>query len=219
MKVLVAPLIMPGMQSKAIWSLMEIVQQRWPLVKSDVQRTEYRRNQIAANLMEGDDDAVVMLDGDHRHPGDLVHRLRNDADQQPEADVIGALCFRRGEPYDPCAWVMNKESGKYWWGIPWPKGLVEVDAVGFGAVLFRRTCFEKLARPWFYYDYSRSGEDLWPTEDMTFCQRAREAGLRIFVDTTLVSPHVFEGEVGEETCLSYIAANPNAVSDQEGHDR
>ena len=215
MKVLVAPLIMPGMLMKAHWALLEIVQKGWPLVRTDALRTEMRRNRIAEHLLTTQDaDAVVMLDGDHKHPGDVVHKLLHDAEQMPEADVIGALCYRRSAPYDPCAWMLDHHSGKYYWSVPWPEGLVEVDAVGFGAVLFRRRCFEILPPPWFIYDYQYViREDTWPTEDVTFCKEARKAGLRIFVDTTLESPHLFEGEITRETCLSYLAANPNAVKE------
>ena len=216
MKLLVAPLIMPGMLMKAQWALLEIIQQRWPLVRTEALRTEIRRTRIAEHLLEtGDADAVVMLDGDHKHPSDIVYRLRNNAEQHPEADVIGALCYRRSAPYDPCAWILDHHTGKYCWPIPWQEGLVEVDAVGFGAVLFRRRCFEILPKPWFIYDYQYIPEDIWPTEDITFCKEARKAGLRIFVDTTLESPHLFEGEITRDTCLSYLAANPNAVKEYD----
>jgi hypothetical protein len=160
-------------------------------------------------------DAIVMLDCDHAHPENIIAQLKGDAEQHPYADVIGALCFRRAEPYDPCAWILDRKQGKYVWPVPWQKGLVECDAVGFGAVLFRRHCFEVLTRPWFYYDYSKVKDGLWPSEDMTFCERARKAGLRIFVDTTLTSPHIFEGEVDEGTCLSYLAADPKAATVEE----
>jgi hypothetical protein len=200
---------MPGPYMKAQRALDEIVQQRWPLVETDCFRTEMRRCQIGEHvLISPDADAVVMLDHDHRHPADTVYRLRKDAEDHPEADVIGALCFRRAAPYDPCAWWYNKETGKYWANIPWPKGLVEYDAIGMGAVLFRRKCFEVLPKPWFAYDYSNVAEDIWPTEDIWFSKAARAAGLRIFVDTTLISPHIFEGEIDENTCLSYAAAHP-----------
>jgi hypothetical protein len=216
MKVLVAPLIMPGMLVKAHWALLEIVQQRWPLVKTECQRTEMRRCQIADHLLQDQEaDAVVMLDGDHKHPADIVYRLRQDAEDHPEADVVAALCFRRSAPYDPCAWQMDHRTGKYFWNVPWKEGLVEVDAVGFGAVLFRRRCFEVMRAPWFTYDYQYAAEGTWPTEDIAFSKAARAAGLRIFVDTTLISPHLFEGEIGRETCFSYIAANPQAVEDKE----
>jgi hypothetical protein len=215
MKVLVAPLLMPGMLMKAQWALLEIVQQRWPLVKTDCQRTEMRRSQIAEHLMEDKEaDAVVMLDGDHKHPADIVYRLRHDAEQLPQADVIGALCFRRSEPYDPCFWQLNAE-GKYCCIVPWQEGLLEVDAVGFGAVLFRRRCFEVLPKPHFTYDYVEAAEGFWPTEDIGFSMRARAVGLRLFVDTTLVSPHLFEGEVDDKTCRSYIAAHPKEAVEQQ----
>jgi hypothetical protein len=77
--------------------------------------------------------------------------------------------------------------------------------------LIHRSVFEHLTRPWFYYDYSgaEEGGKNWTrtTEDINFCKKARAAGIRIFVDTTICSPHIAcdTPAVDQEYWRAYVA--------------
>lgn len=113
---------------------------------------------------------------------------------------MGALCFRRTAPFDPLA-VRAVPKG------PWApvsgrdEGLLACDVVGTGANLIARTVFERLPRPWFHYGYEGASRDTWPGEDTSFCRKARAAGIQVWVDTSVVSPHLGEVAVDRETGL------------------
>ncbi|OGV68125.1 MAG: hypothetical protein A3K18_28150, partial [Lentisphaerae bacterium RIFOXYA12_64_32] len=166
-------------------------------------RTDVARNRYAESLLASDFTHLLMLDCDHDHPVDLVQRLSRRVEEDPSREIIGALCFRRSPPYDPLA-IRETADGR-WLPIDGQDvGVVPCDVVGTGAILIARTVFERLARPWFYYDYQGAAMDLWPGEDTSFCIKAREAGIQAWVDTSTVSPHLGEVAVEREIFLGHV---------------
>lgn len=79
-------------------------------------------------------------------------------------------------------------------------GLVEVDATGSGALLVKREVFESLIPNWLEIDEKSFEGPEWfsyrerGTTDFFFCRKAKEAGYKIYVDTTLHAIHLRLGE-------------------------
>jgi hypothetical protein len=48
-------------------------------------------------------------------------------------------------------------------------------------------------------------DNVWPGEDMGFCLKCHDAGIDLYVDTTITSPHLIDAEVDEEAYRAYIA--------------
>jgi len=74
------------------------------------------------------------------------------------------------------------------------KDVVEVGEVGFGFVCMKSEIFSKIERPWFSTVFQKvtQGEEerLIPYgEDYSLCIRARKAGYKIFVDTSVRLGH------------------------------
>ena len=170
-----------------------IAQQGVPLINAGYGEIAMQRCKVAEHLLESTYTHVLMLDHDHEHPYDIVQALAKRVIEDPRRLIVGGLVFRRTAPYDPALMLMDKR-GDYWRSTEWESGVVEVDALSTACVLIHRSVFEHLTRPWFFYDYSgaeEGGKD-WVrmTEDINFCRKARAAGLRIWVDTTVCSPHI-----------------------------
>ena len=197
------------------WHFMAIAGRGWPIVAQPYNRTDIARNAFASYLLDHPEFShLVMLDLDHRHPTDIVERLARWCENAPHViQMVGGLSFRRREPYDPLMWV--RQDGHYYVPGEWDPGLAEGDMIGFGAVMIARSVFEALAPPWFTYDYSRAAEGTWPTEDIGFCQRVRQAGVSIWCDTSTVSPHHIDGWVDESTFRSYLVTQVEGATD--GH--
>jgi len=94
--------------------------------------------------------------------------------------------------------------------IPWENiklriGLMEIAACGFGCVLIKSEVLKGMEYPHFVY---RSALDHAHTysEDVYFCQKAREAGFKIYADTTILCDHVgsFSFKVQDEKPKSVI---------------
>ena len=180
-------------------------------------RTDMARNRAAQSFMEiagSPDDALVMLDCDHIHPHDILTRL---AAHDPALGVVGALYFRRGEPYDPLFFRRDDE-GILRNPAEWEPGcLYECDAVGTGGVLIRRWVFEELTEagcgyPWFQYAYPPKGS-FSMTEDIFFAEQCEKAGIYHYCDTSIITPHLGIQVIGPDTWDAYKKARPDILVD------
>lgn len=187
---------------EVFFNFLGIAQQGFPFVKMDYGRTDLGRNRLAIHLLKSDFTHLIMLDLDHVHPINIVQRLMVHFHNNPELEVVGGLNFRRGTPYDACAFIRG-DDGSYYSMSEWEKGLIKVDALGTGCIAIARTVFEKIEPPWFFNDYSRVMDDIWPGEDMGFAEKCRIAGISQWVDTTLTSPHLIDAVVDESTFIEY----------------
>jgi hypothetical protein len=199
---------LPSLVFASFWA---IARGGWPLLDVGYGRTDLNRNRFAEALLESNATHLLMLDLDHVHPPDVVERHARWALERPECLVIGGMHFRRGEPFDPLAFAYGPDGALHPLA-DWPRGgLIEVHALGHGTLLVHRSVFEQLAPPWWGYDYGRASEGVYPTEDMYFCYLCREAGIRLWVDTTISSPHIIENLITEKSHRAWLETHPEAV--------
>lgn len=181
-------------------------------------RNDIARNKLAAAALEGGFDWVIQLDSDHKHPPDIVERLLRWPDKDPSIRIVGGLNFRRGEPYDPCAFIIGDDGHTYSL-VDWEEGLIKVDAIGTGSIAIHTSVFEDIDFPWFGYDYNNvlDNNSTYPGTDIWFSRKAREAGISMYVDTTTTSPHHFDNWITEHTYRSYMRANKERVANSVGY--
>jgi hypothetical protein len=170
--------------------------------------------------MEGD--WIIFVDDDMTWQPDAFARLvaiQRDLD----LDMVGALCFQRGEPHQPTLYMRESPTeGQYVFLEDWEDGsLVEVDATGMAFVLITKRLLAAIAgefpsieerrrrRPPSYFRWDEKGFG----EDLTFCQDAKKAGARLFVDTGIKTGHVSEMTVTHETFLSQLIQRPGDVTE------
>lgn len=115
------------------------------------------------------------------------------------APIVGALCMTANSDRDPnpTLYELAERDGKPRWRIigAWPEDtLMPVAATGAACLLIHRTALEKIAAdcgdtawPWF----AESAIAAAPVgEDLTFCLRAREAGIPVHVHTGIPVGHI-----------------------------
>jgi len=71
-------------------------------------------------------------------------------------------------------------------------GLLKVDFCGVPIIMIHRSVFEKMPRPWFETRDEGGGQC---THDIYFCNKAREIGLPIHVDTHIDCGHIIEAPI------------------------
>ncbi len=196
------------------YNFWAIAQQGTPAMRMPYGRTDVVRNRAAMNLLRSSFTHILMLDADHIHPEDIVQRLCRWVLLNPEIQVVGGLNFRRGEPYDPCCFLLGKD-GKLYPPAEWSQGLIQVDALGTGSILIAREVFEQLEPPWFFNKYDKVWEDAWPGEDIGFSEKCREAGIKMWVDTTTTSPHMIDAYVDESSFKQYLAEHDAGIMSLE----
>lgn len=185
--------------------LVSVAQQGYPFAFQPYGRVDVVRNRFAEHLLANPQFShLVMLDLDHAHPADIVARLCQTVEETPERQVVSALTFRRGKPYDPIAFRMDGE--RVYSVVDWTPGeVIEVDVVGFGATIIAREVFERIEPPWFRYEYQSGNLEAFPTEDIYFSRACRSAGVRLWVATGVVTDHLHTGRVNEQVFRAFMA--------------
>jgi GT2 family glycosyltransferase len=150
-----------------------------------------------------DDDMVLLLDEEQVRRRDWrdAHFSRLLAHNK---DVISGLAFVRGEPYTPVIGKLDTgetdEEGKAksHWLRDYPEGLIECDFIGLSCCLIKTEVFKNPAfvKPWFWFtsNYGQAGCG----EDVRFCNKAKLAGYKIWVDTTIKTGHLGLREMIDE---------------------
>ena len=202
------------MQQEAFFGFVGIFQQGWGFAQLAYTRNDIARHKLAKFLLDGDYTHLLMLDSDHIHPPDIVARLARWFQAYPnEVRVVGGLNFRRGAPYDPCAFVdpgdgqfhrLSEWEGHDEQGAP-VRGAVSVDALGTGSMMIARDVFEQLPEADGWFDYSYADRNGWPGTDMTFSAKCKAAGIELWCDTTCTSPHIGAMMITEETYRVFLA--------------
>jgi GT2 family glycosyltransferase len=131
---------------------------------------------------------LLWIDDDMVFAPDSLQRLL-----AHDLDIVGGLCHGRRAPhYAPI--LLKKQGGSlmgYAYQHDYIRGLVEVDATGGAFLLVKREVFVSIENK-----FTTPGEGPWSHrgsgEDTAFCERAKECGYKIFVDTSLEIGHIAE---------------------------
>jgi hypothetical protein len=168
------------------------------------------REALVEQALEGGYDYVFFVDSDTIVPADAIVRLMG-----RQKDIVAGLYRGRRPPFPfilrPLG-VTDEDAKKTIFMPYWKPGdLQEVDRVGLGCMLIRTAIFEKMRRPWFFFNRAPSfapgakseralksrwvggGEDWW------FCKSAKEAGFRIWIDTSILCLHETRIYIGPES--------------------
>lgn len=150
----------------------------------------YNRNKIVKHFLERPQyDYLLMIDGDIVPPPDYLKLI------DFKKDIISGLCFAyTKQNIFPLILKKSKEKitgSKY---RPYDSlhpdkwtGLVEVDAVGTGAMIMSRKVLEQIPYP-FKNVYDKNGEKQIGL-DLNFCRVAKKKGFKVFCHTDYVCSH------------------------------
>lgn len=159
------------------------------------------RNSIVAQALHAGCTHLMMMDTDQIYPPDCLTKLLSH-----QKDIVGVRVHRRWPPFDVV--MMRGEVGRYR-HVPddecFSGELVEVDATGTGCLLINTRVFLDVPQPWFEFEKTDDGRPV--GEDIAFCAKARRAGYRIFVDTSIEVGHLALLEVGRTTYELFKSLN------------
>lgn len=190
----------------------------------------FQRNQCI-NDMEGD--WIIFIDSDMAWQPEAMRVLIETRDKY-DLDIVGGLCFQRGDPYQPTLYkeATHAQLGPEanWSGYTfmerWPENAaVEVDATGMAFVLIHKRVFERILQHQVgsgFPDFEERKTQVpapffrWEGgfgEDFLFCREAKEAGCKVFVDTSVKVGHVGDQMITEETFLRELVFRDPAASE------
>lgn len=131
----------------------------------------------------------LFLDSDMRFPPDALRRLL-----QHNEPIVGANYPTRRAPILPTA--ERKDLGSLFSGDE-DEGLIEVTHCGLGVMLIDTNVFRSIGEPYFALGFSPLGRG-YVGEDVFFCQKARKAGYKIWIDQGLSKEVKHIGEIEYE---------------------
>jgi GT2 family glycosyltransferase len=159
------------------------------------QLIEEARNGLTAEVLTTNCTHLLWIDDDMTFKPDSLMRLL--AHAKP---IVGGLCFSRHFPYHPVLgrrlpeWCAREIPYGFVYQYP-PDALLEVDVTGAAFLLVERQVldrmFEKCGRNWFTKRKF--------SEDWSFCERAKELGFPIYVDTGTKLGHIGKFLFDEES--------------------
>ncbi len=172
------------------------------------------RNNLVADALALGAEWLWFLDDDHAFAPDLLLRLL-----AHQVDIVTPVYLQRMMPFAPVAYT-HREGADY---FPMhlhdyePDELVEIHSAGTGGMLIRSEVFRAVGKPWFEHGYA--------SEDLIFCDKARDAGFPIHCDTgarlghistCVIWPTVEDGEwqVGLTVADKLSVALPIATREQ-----
>jgi hypothetical protein len=173
-------------------------------------RTDYARNELTkafVSVSENDNDLLVMLDADHKHPAEIVSRF---AAQDPTFGVVGALAYRRGEPYDPLFFIRANGGlhamAEFELGPVYQCAIVSTSAIAIRRWVLLELKHKGYLWPWFRYEYPTNME--LPSEDMYFGRICEQAGIWHYCDSSMIIPHATVSWVDNEVNRLYLEKHP-----------
>jgi hypothetical protein len=91
------------------------------------------------------------------------------------------------------AWLFDEDKNGYMPIANWDgNGIMEVDVIASGLMLIHRSVFEKVGFPWFKWtrDTELAGSGKGVSEDFNFCEKVKDAGFDIIIDTVVQASHI-----------------------------
>ena len=167
-----------GLKPKTLQSLLELVAHtpvQTVLVSSEGFTTAENRTWLAAQAIKRGATHLFFVDDDMVYERDTLEKLL-----KQDKDIVGAKYANRRGTGEVVEYL---EDGKE----------NEVKALGGGCVLIKAEVFKKVHQPWFWYKIAPSGA-VTMSHDWFFCEKAREAGYKIYLDTTIKPGHIGKQE-------------------------
>jgi len=173
--------------------LLEIPADQYSVLYTTGADVAYARNLLAEKVKDVAD-YIFLVDDDVLPPINTITKLLSH-----NKDMVCGLYFANREPHFPQIFLKNKEDKtKYDCVENYKKdSLIEIDACGAGCMLIKAEIFKKLKLPYFWYipkseDKPRKGEDFY------FCEKVKEAGYKIYCDTSIICKHIGKKLIGPE---------------------
>ena len=167
----------------------------------------HSRNVLAQKAIDGNFDRVLWLDSDIIFDSNLMQKMSSHLNGGLE--FVSGLYFKRTFPTEPVCYekIIQKQDGnelsteiypyKYY-----PQNcLFEVEATGFGAVMMNTDLLKRVS--------DKYGLPFSPClglgEDLSFCWRARQLGVKLYCDSSIILKHIGNVAYTESTYLEQIS--------------
>lgn len=202
------PCSFPHIPSSFFYSFVLMDKPSFTFIHADNGPIDTLRNDIVEKALQMGITHLLMCDVDQIYPVDTIAKLLSH-----KLPIVGAKVHRRYPPFDPI--MMRVVNNAAYEPIEdYEQGsLVEVDATGTGCVMFDMSIFRKLPYPWFRFQ-KNPDNGMVIGEDIGLCQDLKEAGYKIYVDTSIDVGHLATMVINAATHNLYRAVKSAQAAKQ-----
>jgi hypothetical protein len=208
---IMVPLSFPWVPSSFFHSFVHMEKPDYIYINADNGPIHELRNNLVEKALAMGCTHGIMMDTDQvYHPKTIPQLLSH------KLPIVHALVHRRYPPFDSLMLkevVLGENISKYESIDEWEDGeLVEVDACGGGCAMYDMEVFKKMPYPWYKNVKQANGMPI--GEDIKFAQDAKEAGYKIFVDTSVPAGHLATMIINTATNRLYRACKSAQAAKQ-----
>jgi len=155
------------------------------------------RNELVRESLRSGATHILFLDDDMQFPMETIVDLF-----KHDVDIVAANCATKVFPPSPTA----RRDGKEVYTTKESTGIEEVDRIGCAVMLINTDIFKNIEEPWFAMPQCPKRGTL-IGEDVYFCEKAKEAGFKVYIDHDLSKGvyHIGECEFGHQMMEQYDA--------------
>ena len=137
---------------------------------------------------------IFWVDDDVLPPPDTIKKL-----YAHDKDIVSGLYFSRQPPHYPQIHMFDDKDCRFASSVVdyERNALIEIDACGAGCMLIKRKVFDKIKKPYFNYVPATETEPKMG-EDYYFCKKVKEAGMKVYCDTSVICKHIGEMFIGPQ---------------------
>jgi GT2 family glycosyltransferase len=163
---------------------------------------DHMRNNLVKRAMASGCSHLIMMDTDQiYHPQTITKLLAHNL------PIVSCVVHRRYPPFDPLLF-RSKDGDKHALEpiLEFKQGdLLEIGGTGTGCMLVSMEVFYGIKEPWFSFNGIEDDElgTVMMGEDFHFCWKARDAGFKLYADTSLTAGHLSTFEVNRATWKWY----------------
>jgi len=155
------------------------------------QRIAEARTELLEEALSSGMDYVWFLDDDMEFPANTFRRL-----SYHNLPFVSALGFMKKPPFYPTLFKAvssrDPKTGEihesYKHILDYGDDLLEVDGIGLFCALIKTEAVKKLRKPWFSSPELSAASHI--GEDISFCRRCWEAGVKIYCDPSIKTGHL-----------------------------
>lgn len=185
MKILIGLPVYKTISVKTAFSLVEMLKNipEGTLVQVIFQEGVFvhqNQNDIAEYAVKNNFDAVLFVEHDMVFEPDTLSLLLRD-----DKDIVGANYNFKSEPLQSMVFDLEGNPLK-----EVPKETFQASAIPTGLMLVKTSVFQKLPKPYFFYEYEQG--TMKTSQDIYFCQKARQNGLEVWCNPNITVKHLGE---------------------------
>lgn len=155
-------------------------------------RIDIARNEIVEQALRAGAEKILFLDSDVLFPPNTFQQLIS-RQQNNGHKIVSGVYWSKSNPTFP---LIFHEAGRGSF-LDWKVGdYFDTWAIGMGLVLIDTSVFRAIPEPWYEIDYglhvdAETGAmgSSSMTEDLPFCNKCAQAGIKVWVDTSIQAGH------------------------------